>query len=138
MANPNNQGNAQTGQARGHADAAITRLQQAGSEATQAATSAASELARAAEDRTDDALASAGQRMTSVAGSLRQAAPRPGVVGSAAGAVANQLETGGRYLQDHGVSDITDDVAGAIRHHPLPALAIAFGAGLLIGIVCRR
>ena len=60
------------------------------------------------------------------------------MVGSAAGGVADRLETGGRYLQEHGVSDITDDVAGAIRRNPLPALAIALGVGLVIGMVIRR
>ncbi|HKI30671.1 MAG TPA: hypothetical protein VKA46_02180 [Gemmataceae bacterium] len=138
MANPNNRGDAQTGQAREYADAAKAHLQQAGSEAKQAAAAAASGLAHAAEDKTDEALASVGQRLSSVAGSLRQAAPRQGVVGSAAGAVADQLQTGGRYLQEHGVSDISDDIAGAIRRNPVPALAIAFGLGLVLGFVIRR
>jgi len=138
MANPSNQGNAQPGQVRDHTDAAKAHLQQAGNEAKQAAAAAASGLVHAAEDKTDDALASMGQRLSTAAGSLRQVAPRQGVVGSAAGAVADRLETGGRYLQEHGVSDITDDVAGAIRRYPLPALAIAFGVGLFIGIVSRR
>jgi hypothetical protein len=155
MANPSNRGD-QTGQTREQAEAAKSHLQQAGSEAKQAAASAASglaqkaqdtaagladkarEVAGKAEDRTDDALASMGQRMSSAAGSLRQAAPRGGVVGSAAGAVADRLESGGRYLQEHGVADITDDLAGAIRRHPLPALALAFGVGFLIGMVSRR
>lgn len=167
MANMSNRGDVRTGQAREHADEAKSHLQQAGSEAKQAASSAAAgvadkakdaasglsdkakdvasnvsdkakDFAHAAEDKTDDALASVGQRMTSAAGTLRQAAPRQGVVGSAAGAVADRLESGGRYLQEHGVSDITDDLAGAIRRNPLPALCLAFGVGFFIGMVASR
>jgi ElaB/YqjD/DUF883 family membrane-anchored ribosome-binding protein len=167
MANPTNRGDSQTGQAREHADAAKGHLQQAGSEARQAAGAAASglaqkaqdtastlsdkakeaaatvsqragDMAHKAQDKADDALASMGSRMTSMAGSLRQTAPHEGVVGSAAGAVAERLESGGRYLQEHGVSEITDDLAGAVRRNPLPALGIAFGIGLFIGILSRR
>src|SRR5262249_53692597 len=157
MANTSNRGD-QTGQAREHAETAKERLQQAGSETRQAAASAASGLsqkaqetasnigerarslasdvsqrarhvAEGAENKADDALSSVGQRMSSVAGSLRQSAPREGVVGSAAGAVADRLESGGRYLQEHGVSEITDDLGGVVRRHPFPALCLAFGVG---------
>jgi ElaB/YqjD/DUF883 family membrane-anchored ribosome-binding protein len=60
------------------------------------------------------------------------------VVGSAAGAVADGLESSGRYLQEHGVGDITDDLAGVIRRNPLPSLCVAFGVGFLVGMVSRR
>jgi len=156
MANPSNRSDPQSGQVREHTDAAKahlqqagndarqgvdaakSHLQQAGSEAKQAAVAAASGLAHSAEEKTDQALASMGQRMSTVAGSLRQAAPRQGVASNAASVVAEQLDSGGRYLQEHGVSAITDDIAGAIRRNPLPALAIAFGIGLCIGLTTRR
>jgi ElaB/YqjD/DUF883 family membrane-anchored ribosome-binding protein len=167
MANTSNRGDFQSGQAREHTEAAKGHIQQAASEAKQAATSAASgavqkaqdtasnvaerakdlasnvgqragDMAHRAEDRADDALSSMGQRMSSAAGTLRQNAPRSGVAGSAAGAVADRLESGGRYLQEHGVSDITDDLAGVIRRNPFPALCVAFGVGFLIGMVSRR
>jgi ElaB/YqjD/DUF883 family membrane-anchored ribosome-binding protein len=95
-------------------------------------------VAHKAEDKADDALASMGQRMSTMAGSLRQSAPREGVVGSAAGAVADRLESGGRYLQEHGLGDISDDLAGVVRRNPFPALCVAFGVGFLIGMVSRR
>ena len=79
-----------------------------------------------------------GQRMSSMGGSLRQTASRGGVVGSAAGAVANRLESGGRYLQEHGVSEITDDLGNVVRRNPFSTLCIAFGVGFLIGMVARR
>jgi len=73
-----------------------------------------------------------------VAGTLRQQAPRSGMMGSAAGAVADRLESGGRYLQEHGVGEITDDLAGVIRRNPLPSLGLAFGVGFLIGMAFTR
>jgi ElaB/YqjD/DUF883 family membrane-anchored ribosome-binding protein len=76
--------------------------------------------------------------MASMAGSLRQGAPREGMLGSAATAVADRLESGGRYLQHHGVSEMTDDLASVIRRNPLPALGVAFGVGVLIGLAMRR
>jgi len=144
MANPSNGGDAQTGQAREQAEAARGHLQQAGSEARQAAAAAASglsqkaqdaasgvaerakdlasnvgqrasDVAHKAEDKADDALSSMGQRMSSMAGSLRQSAPRAGVVGSAAGAVADRLESGGRYLQEHGVKPADFNSYGSRR-----------------------
>lgn len=167
MANTTNRGDVRIGQAREQAGEAVSHLQQAGSEIKQAAAAAASglgqkaqetasnltdkakevasnishragDLAHSAEKKTDDALASMGQRMSSVAGSLRQAAPREGVAGSAAGAVADRLDSSGHYLQEHGVSAITDDIAGVIRRNPLPALCLAFGVGFFIGMAARR
>jgi ElaB/YqjD/DUF883 family membrane-anchored ribosome-binding protein len=155
MANTSNRGD-QTGQAREQAEAAKSHLQQAGTEAKQAASSAtagiaqkahdvasnvgdkARDVAHKAEDKADDALSSMGHRMSSMAGSLRQSAPHEGMVGSAAGAVADRLDSGGRYLQEHGVSEISDDLANVVRRNPFPALCVAFGVGFLIGMVSRR
>jgi hypothetical protein len=95
-------------------------------------------VASAAADRADDAMSSVGQRMSSMAGSLRERAPREGMVGSAASAVADRLDQGGRYLQEHDLGDMTNDLAGVIRRNPLPSLLVAFGLGFFIGMASRR
>ncbi len=167
MANTNPPGNRDLRTAGQQADEAKSHLQQAGSHAKDAASSAASgvaqkaqdaasgigqsvkdaasavshkasDLASAAEGKTDDALSSVGHRMSSMAGTLRQSAPREGMMGSAASSVADTLDSGGHYLQEHGVGEITDDLAKVIRKHPVPSLAIAFGVGFLIGMGARR
>jgi hypothetical protein len=98
----------------------------------------AQEMASQAADRAGDTITSVGQGMSTLAGSLRQNAPREGMMGTAAGAVADRLEAGGQYLQEHGLSDMTDDLARLIRQHPLPSMAIVFGIGFLLGGALRR
>jgi hypothetical protein len=157
MANTSNRGEGRpAGQAREQMEEAKSHLQQAGAHAKEAATTAAAgaaqqaqdaasnvaerarDMASSAADRAGDAISSVGQRMSSVAGSLRQSAPREGALGSAASAVADRLDQGGRYLQEHDLGDMTNDLAGVIRRNPLPSLLVAFGFGFLIGMASRR
>jgi hypothetical protein len=98
----------------------------------------AQDLASSAASRTDEALASVGQGMSSLAGTVRQNAPREGMLGSAASTVADTLQAGGRYLQEHGVEDMTQDVRGFVRQYPLGSLLAVFGLGLLMGRALGR
>src|SRR5580765_3408306 len=63
----------------------------------------AQETAMAALDTTDDGIAAVGQQMNALGGTVRKAAPKDGPVGSAATAVADNLQAGGRYLEGHGI-----------------------------------
>jgi hypothetical protein len=101
-------------------------------------TEKAKEASGQAEDKTDKAISTVGEKMTALAGSLRAHAPHDGPMGSAASTVAEKLETGGQYLQESGVREITEDLAGVIRRHPIPALLAVFGVGFLIGMSARR
>lgn len=107
-------------------------------EAATAVTDKARNLASAAGDRADEALSSVGQGMSSLAGSIRQKAPHEGMLGSAAGTVAEKLDASGRYLREHDLSGIGDDVTSLIRQHPLPAVLCVFGIGFLMGSALRR
>jgi ElaB/YqjD/DUF883 family membrane-anchored ribosome-binding protein len=97
----------------------------------------AQEFAGAAQDRAEGALSSVGQGMSSLAGQIRQNAPE-GTLGSAAGAVADRLQEGGRYLQEHGFNDMAGDMSNVIRRYPLPALCVGFGVGFLVGMALTR
>jgi hypothetical protein len=55
------------------------------------------------------------------------------MVGSAASAVAEGLHTSGQYLQEHGLSEMTEDLASLIRTYPKSSLGVAFALGLLYG-----
>jgi len=98
----------------------------------------AQDLASSAADRTEDAISSVGQGMSSLAGSIRQNAPGQGMLGSAAGAVADRLQSGGEYLQQHDLGDMGSDIGRMIRQYPLPSLLVVFGLGYLLGSSLRR
>lgn len=98
----------------------------------------ARDLGQQAGAKADDALHSVGQGMSSLAGTLRQNAPQGGMLGSAAGTVAGQLESGGRYLSEHDIGDIGADVTNIIRRYPIPTLVCVFGIGFLMGGALRR
>jgi hypothetical protein len=98
----------------------------------------ARELAGTASHKTDDALSAMGQGMSNLAGTIRQSAPREGMLGSTAGSVAEGLEVGGRYLREHGMSEIGDDLGRVVRQYPVQSLLAVFGVGFLMGAALRR
>jgi cell division septum initiation protein DivIVA len=100
--------------------------------------SSAQDMASGAGEQADSALSSVAQGMSNLAGTLRERAPHEGMVGYAASTVAEGLESGGHYLQEHGLSDMTEDLASLIRTYPKASLGIAFGLGWLFGMSCRR
>ena len=109
------------------------RAQEAGSAVAQKA----SELASTAQERAEGALSNVGQGMSSLGDRLRQKAPE-GTLGTAAGAVADRLQQGGRYLQEHDFGDMADDMSNVVRRYPLPSLCIGFGLGFLLGMALTR
>jgi ElaB/YqjD/DUF883 family membrane-anchored ribosome-binding protein len=98
----------------------------------------AQETAAAAMDKTNDGIAAVGQRISKLGGTVRGAAPKDGVIGSAATTVANELEAGGHYLQGHGLKDMGTDLTNAIRHYPLQSVLAGFALGCLLGMTLRR
>lgn len=87
---------------------------------------------------TDEALTKVGQHMTQLAGKLREKAPPEGPVGQAAHTVAQGLEAGGRYLEEHSVEDMTKDVATLVRRYPLQSILVGFGVGCLVGVALSK
>jgi len=94
--------------------------------------------ATAVKDRTDDTIASVGQKMTSLADNIRANAPNEGILGNAASSVADNLRSGGRYLQQHGLEDMGQDITKLVRQHPMQSLLLGFGVGCLMGMALSR
>jgi hypothetical protein len=94
----------------------------------------AQETAAAVVDKTDDGIAAVGQQMNALGGKVRDAAPRDGAIGSAATAVADELQAGGRYLEGHGLGAIGKDLTDVVRRHPIPSVLAALGIGCLLGM----
>jgi phage-related protein len=124
------------------------RAKEAASSATQSAGSMASNLGHKAQETASELASSAGQRareatssvgsgMQGFAHTLRENLPHEGMVGRASSAVADRLESSGRYLQEEGFNGMIDDLSGVIRRNPIPAVLIGLGLGFLLGRTLR-
>lgn len=103
------------------------------SQAAHKAGDAATYVGRKAEDATS----AVGSSMKNLAGTIRESTPHQGMMGSASSAVADTLESGGRYLQEHGLSGVGDDLTNMIRRNPIPALLVGIGIGFLLARASR-
>jgi hypothetical protein len=112
-------------------DTASSVAEQARSAASSAAHTAR-DVASQAGQKAEDATSSVGSGMQSLASSLRDKGPHEGMMGTATSRVADSLDSGGRYLQEHGLSGLGDDLTNLIRRNPIPAVLIGFGVGFLI------
>ena len=92
----------------------------------------AKNVASAVGDRADSAVSSVGSGMQSVADTVRDKGPQSGMLGKATEGVASGLENSGRYLEEHGLSGMADDLTNLIRRNPVPALLIGVGIGFVL------
>lgn len=120
-------------QARDAASSALDTAKEVAASAGKKAGEAASYVGQKA----DDATMAMGSGMKSLAGTIRESAPREGMLGNASSAVASTLESGGRYLEEHGLKGVGEDLTNVIRRNPIPALLIAVGLGYLVARATR-
>jgi hypothetical protein len=97
----------------------------------------AREVGSAASRSADDLAGRVGSGLESAAGSIRDHSPRSGMLGDAASSVASGLESGGRYLQEEGLSGIANDFTDLVKRNPIPALLLAVVVGVLIARATR-
>lgn len=90
------------------------------------------DAASALGQRAEDATHAVGKGMESLAGTVRHNLPTSGVIGGAASSMASGLESGGRYLDNEGLSGIGEDMVNLIRRNPIPALLIGIGLGFFL------
>jgi hypothetical protein len=88
--------------------------------------------------KAQDASTAVGSGMKNLAGTIREHTPATGPLGTASTAVADTLESSGRYLQTHGLSGIGDDLTNLIRRNPIPALFCGIAVGFLISRATSR
>jgi len=81
--------------------------------------------------------AALGTAVRNLAGALRQRGPHEGMMGTAAGSLAETLERGGHYLEEEGLNHIVDDMTTLIRNNPLPAIGVSIGLGFMVAHLCR-
>jgi len=121
------------------------RAQEAGSSAAETTKDAASSVVHKVEDMAvaighgaEGAMEAVGGEMKSLAGTIRDNAPKDGVLGSSAAGVAGTLESGGAYLQAHNLQDVAEDVTNLVRRYPFQALLAGIGVGFLVGRALRK
>lgn len=102
-----------------------------------AAAGQAQNVMNRASDMASDTVASVGGQMRTLANTIRENVPQEGMVGSAAAAVANTLESGVDYLEGQSLSDIGEDLSGVIRNYPLASVMVGVGFGFLLGRTLR-
>lgn len=112
-------------------DAASSVAEQARTAAASAAHTAR-DVASQAGEKAEDAASSVAGGMQSLASTLRDKGPHEGMMGTATSRVADTLESGGRYLQEHGLKGMGDDLTNLIRRNPIPAVLIGVGLGFMI------
>jgi len=109
-----------------------SRMADKASDVASQAAHKAGQYASAAGDKVENATSSVGSGMRSAAETLRENLPREGMLGRASSSVADTLESGGRYIENNGLSGMGEDLTGLIRRNPIPAILIALGVGFLL------
>jgi len=87
--------------------------------------------------RAEDATGAVGSGMKQLGSTIRENAPKQGMLAGAGAAVADTLESGGRYLEEHKLQEIGEDVTNMIRRNPIPAVLIGIGIGFLLAKAMR-
>jgi len=115
------------------ASEAVDKSKEVASSVGDLVSSAASNVGKTADNLTS----SAGSSIKNLGESLSQKAPHEGMLGNASQTVANTIKESGRYLEEAGLSGISEDVTQLIRRNPVPAVLVGLGIGFLIGRALR-
>jgi uncharacterized protein YjbJ (UPF0337 family) len=89
-------------------------------------------------EKAGGAVTTAGEKMSTLAGTIRETVPASGTMGSAATAVADTLNTAGSYLQTNNFEDMTKDLTNLVRRYPLQSFMVGLGIGYLFAKRSQR
>ncbi|MFO7692788.1 MAG: hypothetical protein R6V57_06870 [Vicinamibacterales bacterium] len=95
-------------------------------------TSKAQELGANAASTANDAASAVGDKMESLAVTIRANAPSEGRVGTVASTIAGGLMSASSYLRDKKYNNLAKDVTGLVRTYPIHSLLIGVGVGYLL------
>jgi len=101
----------------------------------QMARDAASSVTQTASEQAKQAASTVAGGMHSLAGTIREHTPSEGMLGTAAGTVADSLDSGSRYLQQEGFAGLVDDVSNVVRRNPVSSILCCVGVGFVLGWV---
>lgn len=98
----------------------------------------ASEVSSSATGKASQPMSAVGEKIGSLADTIREKAPHEGTMGTAATAVAEKLGAAGSYLQEKKLEHMMADLSSLIRRYPIPSLLIGLGIGYLLARGVRR
>jgi len=125
-----NEGFDKARQAGGQAlDKAKEAAQAVGQGVSQMASQAVSTVGEKAEDLT----AKAGHSLAQAGDTLAEKMPQSGFAGKAGHMMTDAIHESGRYIEDHKLSGMANDVATVVRNHPIPTMLICLGLGFCLG-----
>lgn len=96
-----------------------------------------SHAASTAGKKADDFTSSAGHSIRQFGDTIREHAPKEGMLGQASSTVADTTKQVGRYLEEEGLSGMMEDMTSLIKRNPIPAILVGVGLGVLIGRLMR-
>src|ERR1043166_7462136 len=97
----------------------------------------ATDTAAAVGKKADDMTAAAGHGIASFGQTIADKAPHEGLAGKASQAVATGIKESGKYIEDHKLSGMAQDVEHVIKNHPIPTILVALGIGFCLGRAMR-
>jgi ElaB/YqjD/DUF883 family membrane-anchored ribosome-binding protein len=112
-------------------DGFVQQASQKGAALVSELNASAHQMANDIENRADGAVHEVGQKIVDAAHQIGQHTSAK----SSAHIVAEQMESSGKYLTDHGVRDFAADSAELVQRHPFTSVALSFGVGLGIGVL---
>lgn len=98
----------------------------------------ASDLASGVAERADAAIHATGKGMENLAAGIRDNTPNEGFLGAASCKVADTLESSGKYLEEHGMGDMVNDLTDIIRRNPIPSVLVGVGIGFVLARATSR
>jgi hypothetical protein len=82
--------------------------------------------------RVEDATRAVGERIGSLAETIRARAPSEGGIRTAATRLADGLEATAGYLRERRLEEVGRDLTGTLRRYPTQAVLVALGLGYLL------
>jgi hypothetical protein len=92
----------------------------------------AQELGATAASKANEAATVVGEKMGSLAGVIRENAPREGAIAITATTIADGLQSASSYLQEKPFEHLAKDLTGLVRSYPIQSLLVGFGLGYLL------
>ena len=124
------------GYARDHAEQEVEQRFKEYGEKTEggvvAITAKAQEIGASAATKANDVAAIAGEKMGSLANTIREKAPHGGAIATTAETIAGGLESTSSYLQEKKFDYLAKDLIALVRNYPVQSLLVGMGLGYLL------